>query len=89
MSVIRVIVSAVFVRGLHNEQMVDHIRSFLTENRPNMVGIFKRFARISGTGSADTTELLQELVKSYMALITATDFLDVRDFPPMSVKREC
>lgn len=75
---LRVIVSAVFSRGLHNEQMMEQTRTFLTENRQGMVGIFKRFARISGTGNADHQGTLGSLVKSYMALITATDFLDVR-----------
>ncbi|PYI16341.1 cullin-4B [Aspergillus violaceofuscus CBS 115571] len=73
---LRVIVSAVFSRGLHNEQMMEQTRIFLTENRQGMVGIFKRFARISGTGNADHQGTLGSLVKSYMALITATDFLD-------------
>ncbi|RAL14630.1 cullin-4B [Aspergillus homomorphus CBS 101889] len=75
-SCLRVIVSAVFSRGLHNEQTMEQTRVFLTENRQGMVGIFKRYARISGTGVADHQGTLGSLVRSYMALITATDFLD-------------
>lgn len=78
LSVLRVIVSAVFVRGLHNEQMVERTRAFLAENRQCMIGIFKRFAKIGGAGAADHHETLGDLAKSFMALVTATDFLEVR-----------
>ena len=78
LSVLRVIVSSVFVRGLHNEQMVERTRSFLAENRQCMVGIFKQFAKIGGAGVADHHETLGDLAKSFMALVTATDFLEVR-----------
>lgn len=76
---IRVIVSAVFSRGAHNEQIKAQTLAFITENRPCMVGVFKRFAKIGGSTSAHH-EALCELVKSFMALVTATDFLEVR-FP--------
>lgn len=82
LSVIRVIVSVVFVRGLHNEQTLEQTRFFLAENRSSMVGIFKRIANVGGRGvnsaapeGIDNT--LIDLAKSYMALITATDFLEV------------
>lgn len=72
----RVIVSAVFVRGLHNEQMLEQTRAFLAENRQSMIGIFKRFAKI-GVTTAESNETLNDLVKSYVALIAATDFVEV------------
>jgi nuclear pore complex protein Nup205 len=75
--VIRVIVSAVFSRGAHNEQIKAQTRAFIAENRPCMVGVFKRFAKIGGSTSATHHEALCELVKSFMALVTATDFLEV------------
>ncbi|KAE8350978.1 cullin-4B [Aspergillus coremiiformis] len=75
-SVLRVIVSAAFSRGLHNEQMMEQTRTFLAENRQSMVGIFKRFAKIGGGGAADHQGALSNLTKSYMALIAATGFLD-------------
>ncbi|KAJ5832576.1 hypothetical protein N7474_000887 [Penicillium riverlandense] len=78
LSVIRVIVSAVFSRGIHNEQIKEQTRTFMAENRPCMVGIFKRFARIGDT-KADHHEALCELVKAFMVLVTATDFLDFED----------
>lgn len=42
-----------------------------------MVGIFKRFAKIGGDTAPDHQNALCELVKSFMALVTATDFLEV------------
>lgn len=79
LSVIRVIVTVVFVRGLQNEQMLQQARAFLTENRSSMVGIFKRFAKIGGGGATpEINETLDGLAKSYVALVTATGFLEVR-----------
>lgn len=70
--------SVVFVRGPHNEHTLEQTRAFLVENRSSMVGIFKRFANIGGReASAYIDDVLGDLTKSYMALITATDFLEV------------
>lgn len=77
LNMIRVVVSAVFSRGIHNEKIKVQTRVFLAENRPCMVGIFKRFAQIGGGTSPEHREPLCELVKSFMALLTATDFLEV------------
>jgi nuclear pore complex protein Nup205 len=79
LSTIRLIVYAVFSRGIDNEQIKAQIRGFLVENRPCVVGIFKRSANIGSTSSAHQ-DSLRELVKAFMALISATDFLEVRDF---------
>ncbi|KAJ5893829.1 hypothetical protein N7495_005520 [Penicillium taxi] len=79
LSIIRVIVSAIFSRGIHNEQIKASTRAFITENRPCMVGIFKRFAKIGGGAAASHQEVLCELVKSFVALVTATDFLEFED----------
>ena len=77
MTVVRVLVTAVFIRGLHNKQMVDQARQFLAENRQSIVGIFKRYANIGGVDGANLRGDLEGLVKSLTALITATDFLEV------------
>jgi nuclear pore complex protein Nup205 len=77
LSVIRVIVSTVFIRGLHNEQMLEQTRIFLAENRQSMVGIFKRYAKIGGGNTAEPTGTLDDLLKAYMALIAAVGFLEV------------
>ncbi|WEW61048.1 hypothetical protein PRK78_006537 [Emydomyces testavorans] len=77
LSVLRVIISTVFTRGLHNQRVVEQTRNFLSENRQSMIGIFKRYAKIGGLGGAGTQESLEELVKSYIALIAAVGFLEV------------
>ncbi|KAL4891288.1 nucleoporin Nup186/Nup192/Nup205 [Aspergillus ambiguus] len=78
-SVLRVIVSAVFSRGLHNEHMMEQTRSFLAENRQSMVGIFKRLAKIGGAAAAAHRNTLDDLAKSYMVLVAGTDFLEYED----------
>lgn len=78
LSVIRVLVTAVFMRGLHNKQMVEQARSFLAENRQSIVGIFKRYANIGSVESSNSSgQDLEGLVKSFTALIAATEFLEV------------
>ncbi|PGH11260.1 hypothetical protein AJ79_04995 [Helicocarpus griseus UAMH5409] len=77
LAVMRVIVSAVFARGLHNQQVLDQTRIFLAGNRQSMVGIFKRYAKIGGKGGGEATETLDDLVKSYVALIDAVGFIEV------------
>ncbi|EEP80157.1 conserved hypothetical protein [Uncinocarpus reesii 1704] len=79
LSVLRVIVAAVFTRGLHNKQIVEQTRNFLSENRQSMVGIFKRSAKVGGSERTDIQDSLRELVKLYVALIAAVDFLDFED----------
>lgn len=76
----RVIVSAVFARGLHNQQVLDQTRTFLSGNRQSMVGIFKRYAKIGGLDGGEASETLDDLVKSYVALIDAVGFLEVSLF---------
>ncbi|KAJ5121374.1 uncharacterized protein N7515_009335 [Penicillium bovifimosum] len=78
LSVLRVIVYAVFSRGIQNEQIKEHTRRFLAENRPCMVGIFKRSAKIGNTSNAHHETLL-DLVKAFMALVSATDFMEFED----------
>ncbi|KAL2830034.1 hypothetical protein BDW59DRAFT_170319 [Aspergillus cavernicola] len=80
-SVLRVIATAAFSRGFHNEQMMEQTRSFLTENRQSMVGIFKRFAKIGGAGAPNHHDALTSIAKSYTALIAATDFLEMQQNP--------
>ncbi|KAJ5713216.1 uncharacterized protein N7483_010397 [Penicillium malachiteum] len=79
LSVLRVIVTAVFSRGIHNEQIKAQTRAFIGENRACMVGVFKRFAKIGGGALAGHQEVLCELVKSFMVLVTATDYLDFEE----------
>lgn len=65
-----------------NQQTVDEIRRFLTENRQSMVTLFKRHAKI-GSAQTDIPEELDELVKQLVLLITVTDFLAVSAVAPV------
>lgn len=77
LSVIRVVVSTVFSRGLHNQQIVEQTRDFLLENRQSIVGVFKRHAKIGGLAGSELHTPLEELVKSYTTLIAGVGFLEV------------
>ncbi|KAJ5653925.1 hypothetical protein N7490_000928 [Penicillium lividum] len=79
LSVIRVIVSAVFSRGVHNEQIKAQTRAFISDNRACMVGVFKRFAKIGGDAPAGHQDALCELVKAFMALVAASDYLEFEE----------
>ncbi|CAG8240342.1 unnamed protein product [Penicillium salamii] len=78
LSILRLVVYAVFSRGIDNEQIQEQTRAFLAANRPCMVGIFKRSANIGNTSSAHQATL-HELVKAFITLVAATDFMDFED----------
>ncbi|KAI9837296.1 MAG: hypothetical protein M1819_000370 [Sarea resinae] len=78
LSVIRVINAAVLSRGPQNEQTMQQARKFLTENRPSVVAVFKRHAKI-GSGQAEIICDLEQLVESFVLLITMTNFLDIEE----------
>jgi len=44
-----------------------------------MVGVFKRFARIGGDAPAGHQDALCELVKSFMALVAASDYVEFEE----------
>ncbi|CAG7919511.1 unnamed protein product [Penicillium olsonii] len=75
LSVLRLVVYTVFSRGIDNAQIQEQTRSFLATNRPCMVGIFKRSANIGSTSSAHQATL-HELVKAFISLVSATDFME-------------
>ncbi|OAX85515.1 hypothetical protein ACJ72_00104 [Emergomyces africanus] len=79
LAVMRVVVTAVFARGLHNQQALNQSRNFLSANRQSMVGIFKRYAKIGGLDRGEAGETLDDLVKSYVALIEAVGFLEMQN----------
>ena len=77
MSLTRVITSVVLSRGPQNEQTIESAKVFLTENRPLVVSMFKRQARIGGVSFDDAGIDIEELVELFMLLIAMTGFLDV------------
>jgi nuclear pore complex protein Nup205 len=90
-SILHLLVSVFLSRGQQNQQIQYQMRNFLTENRLNMVGAFKRYHGIGGAVAAEPRTSLEEVVKSYVALMSMADFMQVR-FPrsqvPLSKERQ-
>ena len=53
------------------------MRQFLVENRSNMVGAFKRYQGVGGRDLPGAQNLLRGVVKSYVALVSMADFVEV------------
>lgn len=77
LSLTRVIATIVLSRGPQNEQTIDSAREFLVENRPLVVSIFKRQARIGGVTFDNEGVDIEDLVELLVLLIAMTNFLDV------------
>ena len=77
LSVVRVITSVVISRGSQNIQTIENAKAFLVENRPLVVAIFKRRAKIGGTMSDNVGVHVDELEELLTLLIAMTEFLDV------------
>ena len=77
LSLTRVITAVVLSRGPQNGQTIGSAKGFLVENRPLVVSMFKRQARIGGVSFDDAGVNIEELVELLVLLIAMTDFLDV------------
>ena len=77
LSVLRVITSVVLSRGPQNEQTLEQGRQFLIQNRPSMVAVFKRQAKIGAAMDQDISIAIEELAELYVLLVSITGFLDV------------
>lgn len=77
LSLTRVITAVVLSRGPQNEQTIRSAKDFLVENRPLVVSMFKRQARIGGVSFDDAGVDIEELVELLVLLIAMTEFLDV------------
>ena len=77
LSITRVITSVVLSRGPQNELTIESAKAFLSENRPLVVSMFKRQARIGGVSFDDAGVDIEALVELFMLLIAMTGFLDV------------
>ena len=81
LSVLRVITSVVLSRGPQNDQTLEQGRQFLLQNRPSMVAIFKRQAKIGAAMDRDVSIAIEELAELYVLLVSMTGFLDVSCSP--------
>lgn len=77
LAITRVVTSIVLSRGPEHNQSITSARSFLAENRPLMVAILKRHAKIGGVSFDDAGVSIEELVELFVLLIAMTDFLKV------------
>ena len=74
---LRLLVSVFLSRGQQNEQSQYQLRNFLTENRLNMVGAFKRYRGVGGEVASGSRATLEDVIKSYVVLMSMADFMQV------------
>ena len=79
---VRVITSLVLSRGSQNAQTIEQARLFLIENRPSVVTMLKRHAKVGSqiVNQDDVDGVVNELAEYYVLLISLTRFLEVRLF---------
>jgi len=76
-SSLRVLLSTFLSRGAQNEQAQYLIRTFLSDYRANMVGVFKKASGVSGKVDERSKVLLEECVRCYTGLVIGCGFVDV------------
>lgn len=77
LAITKIIASVALSRGSQNQQIKFMTRSFLSDNRPLLVAVFKRDAKIGGVSFDDAGLSIEELVELFVLLIAMTDFLEV------------
>jgi hypothetical protein len=82
-STLRLLLSTFMSRGAQNEQIQYLARTFLTEYRPHMVGIFKKYAGVNGKVDDKSLPLLAECVRCYTGLVSLCEFVDVSSHRPL------
>ncbi|KIX08645.1 uncharacterized protein Z518_03302 [Rhinocladiella mackenziei CBS 650.93] len=83
-STLRVLLSTFLSRGAQNEQIQYIARTFLTDYRANMVGVFKKFAGVNGKTDDSLRPLVAECVRCYTGLVTFCGFVDFEDASTLS-----
>ena len=78
-STARVLLSTFLSRGAQNEQVQYLTRTFLSDYRPNMVGVFKKFTGVNGKVDEKLRPLVAESVRCYTGLVTLSEFVDFED----------
>lgn len=76
-STLRLLLSTFMSRGPQNEQIQYQARAFLTDYRPHMVGIFKKYAGVTGKVNEKSIPSLAECVRCYTGLVSLCGFVDV------------
>ena len=88
---LRLLLSTFLSRGAQNEQIQHLTRAFLTDYRPNMVGVFKKYTGVSGKIDPAIRALVEECVRCYTGLSVLGGFIDVSSprYPTPSYPRVC
>ena len=81
-STLRLLLSTFLSRGAQNEQIQYLSRTLLTDYRPNMVGVFKKYMGVNGKIDPAIRPLVGECVSFYTGLSVLGGFVDVRIIPP-------
>ncbi|ETN42279.1 uncharacterized protein HMPREF1541_04220 [Cyphellophora europaea CBS 101466] len=76
---LRVLLSVFTSRGSQNEQAVFLARSFLTDYRANMVGVFKKWRGVSGKVNRGGERVLGECVWGYTGLVAMSGWREWED----------
>jgi len=76
LSILQIINAVVLSRGSENDQTVSQAQHFLHENRPCIVAVFKRNAKIGSIGRENDI-VLERIVDNFTVLISASRFFDV------------
>lgn len=76
---LRVLLSVLTSRGSQNEQAVYLARSFLTDYRANMVGVFKKWRGVSGQVNQNVERVLAECVRGYTGLVAMSGWREWED----------
>ena len=80
--ILQVIAAIAMSCGPQNQHVITTISSFLANNRPLMVGVFKRQAKIvayqNGAAEAEAEAALKEAAELYVLLVSLTGFTEVR-----------
>jgi nuclear pore complex protein Nup205 len=76
---LRVLLSLFTSRGAQNEQAIVLVRTFLSDYRQNMVGVFKKMRGVSGRVNKDTERVLGECVRCYTGLCVLSGWVEWED----------
>ena len=76
-AVLKLLASTFINRGIQNNNVQSQMRQLLSDYRHNIVGMFKRYAVIGNAAAADPPEGLKDIIRSYTALLSMTDFIEV------------
>jgi nuclear pore complex protein Nup205 len=76
---LRLLLSVFTSRGTDNAQSQNMSRTFLTDNRNNMLGLLKRYAGVNGKVDEASRKVVADCVRSYVGLCVIAGFTEWED----------